>query len=67
MDTMNLRPLHPSITDEIIHLYEGGLEALDIQDQLGGRLSLDEIKSTLSDYNVCDPDQYTGILFRGTI
>ena len=57
MDTM--RPLHPSITDEIIHLYEGGLEALDIQDQLGGRLSLDEIKSTLSDYNDSNPDNYS--------
>ena len=56
---MNNEPLHNSIVSHIIHLYEDGLEALDILDHLGDRLSLDEIKSTLSDYNDSNPDNYS--------
>tara|TARA_R100000963_G_scaffold10366_1_gene7470 strand:- start:2312 stop:2527 length:216 start_codon:yes stop_codon:yes gene_type:complete len=50
MRSMNNEPLHDAIIARIIDLYEGGNDPVDICDHLDGRLSLDEIKSTLSDY-----------------
>ena len=50
MESMNNEPLHDAIIARIIDLYESGNDPLDIHDHLGSRVSLDEIKSTLSDY-----------------
>jgi len=47
---MNNEPLHDAIIARIIDLYESGNDPLDIHDHLDNRVSLDEIKSTLSDY-----------------
>ena len=47
---MNTDTLHDAIIARIIDLYESGNDPLDIYDHLGSRVSLDEIKSTLSDY-----------------
>ena len=53
---MNNEPLHGAIISRIIDLYEGGNDPIDIYDHLGGRLSMDEIKSTLSDYETSTED-----------
>ena len=53
---MNNEPLHDAIIARIIDLYESGNDPLDIYDHLDNRLSLDEIKSTLSDYETSTED-----------
>ena len=53
---MNNEPLHDAIIARIIDLYESGNDPLDIYDHFGYRVSMDEIKSTLSDYETSDED-----------
>ena len=60
---MNNEPLHDAIIARIIDLYESGNDPLDIYDHLGNRVSMDEIKSTLSDYETSiDTLQSLGVL-----
>lgn len=68
MDTMSLKPLHPSIVAEIIHLYECGNDPVDICGAVSYRFSnsirLDEVEAILSDYNAFDPNEYTFSSYR---